>query len=250
MINSDQKKKFVIALSNQAATDRAVDWIKQHVRNPQILIALDGNDAYMRITNDIPHVVILDKNLPKMTGEKLLEALLLDKRCRDLSFIFQAEIPEHEVFVDAVVTGQLQFLHSQIEDFQVGGILARALNFAFRNIKNDFRLKFLAAGEQLIRQGEKAEDVYIVKRGQLRAYSRKDGKTVELGRVEEGEFVGEMSYINHTQRSADVIASTDCELIMIPVDYLDHLLFHKPSWSKALMQTLARRLSDNNKKIA
>ncbi len=70
----------------------------------------------------------------------------------------------------------------------------------------------------------------------------------ELGIVETGEFVGEMAYINGEPRSATVKALDLCELIEIPVHLLDHVLFTKPAWAKALMKTLSKRVKAANTK--
>ena len=51
-------------------------------------------------------------------------------------------------------------------------------------------------------------------------------------------------------RSANVEALTDCELIEIPIGTLDRLLYRRPSWSKTLMLTLSKRLTQANEKIA
>lgn len=248
--NPDVRKKFLVALTNPDDTQRAANWIQNNVRNVIVFTASDGKDAYLKIMNDPPHVVIVDNSLAKMTGIQILEDLLFDKKFKDVAFIVWAEIPETESFVDAVVAGQLQFFHSKVDESCIDAIITKALNFSFKNLKNDFQLKFLSMGDYLIKQGEKATEVYLVKSGQLQAFLVDDQKkTVELGWIRQGEFVGEMSHLNHTSRGASVIAITACEVIVIPLDHFDHLLFSKPSWSKALMQTLARRLQENNQKV-
>jgi hypothetical protein len=57
---------------------------------------------------------------------------------------------------------------------------------------------------------------------------------------------GEMAYINGEPRAANVIAEGPSELIEIPFERLDHVLFQKPMWSKALMRTLSKRLKNAN----
>jgi CRP/FNR family cyclic AMP-dependent transcriptional regulator len=87
-------------------------------------------------------------------------------------------------------------------------------------------------------------------KGQLRVVKRiEGGEPILLGMVQPGEFVGEMSYINGENRSADVISDLSAELIEIPFDRLDRVLFQKPAWSKALMRTLSKRLKAANKQI-
>jgi CRP-like cAMP-binding protein len=55
-----------------------------------------------------------------------------------------------------------------------------------------------------------------------------------------------MAYINGEPRSANVKATKDCELVEIPIHLLDHVLFMKPAWAKALMKTLSRRIKNAN----
>jgi CRP-like cAMP-binding protein len=108
-------------------------------------------------------------------------------------------------------------------------------------------MKLLAPGEKLFRQGDPADLAYLVKSGLLRAYRMQDGKTLTLGDINPGEFVGEMAYINSEPRSADVEAVENCELIEIPLGTFDSLLFSKPTWSMALMKTLSKRLKTANR---
>ena len=112
----------------------------------------------------------------------------------------------------------------------------------------EFRLRFLAPGEILFRQGDRAENVYIVRKGRLRAFRRTKSGTQTLGEILAGEFVGEMAHINSEPRSAEVEALENSELIEIPLGALDMLVFSKPAWSKALMKTLSRRLKVANQK--
>jgi CRP-like cAMP-binding protein len=72
-------------------------------------------------------------------------------------------------------------------------------------------------------------------------------KKVILGNVESGEFVGEMAYINNEPRSATIEATSNAQLIEVPIELVDKILYKRPAWSKALMQTLSKRLKNANK---
>ena len=86
-----------------------------------------------------------------------------------------------------------------------------------------------------------------MKRGKLKVFLTIKGQRQQVGTVLPGEFVGEMAHITGEPRSADVEAVEETDLVEIPLGTLDNLLFSKPTWSKALMKTLARRLRDANK---
>ena len=61
------------------------------------------------------------------------------------------------------------------------------------------------------------------------------------------EFAGEMAYINNEPRSAFIEATSDAQLIEVPIELVDKILYKRPAWSKALMQTLSKRLKTANK---
>ena len=157
-----------------------------------------------------------------------------------------APIPDSEHFVDDVVAGEVQFFTDYADPERLEKCLMRGLNYYFHGDKDEFHLRFLASSDVLMREGDKADNCYLVKKGKLKAVRHVDGRQVFLGFIGIGEFVGEMAYINGEPRSADVLAETASELIEIPFERLDHVLFQKPLWSKALMRTLSKRLKTAN----
>jgi CRP-like cAMP-binding protein len=98
----------------------------------------------------------------------------------------------------------------------------------------------------LLRDGDSADSVFLVKSGRLKAFKNEGPNEVVLGYINAGEFVGEMAYIHGEARSANVVSLTECELIEIPNDCLDSVLFSKPAWAKALVKTLSSRLKQAN----
>jgi len=56
-----------------------------------------------------------------------------------------------------------------------------------------------------------------------------------------------MAYINNDSRSAYIEATSNAQLIEVPIELVDKILYKRPAWSKALMQTLSKRLKNANK---
>lgn len=219
--------------------------VQNHVEKAHFTYASDGSDAISKIQNFQPHILITDEILSKQTGTRVIEWTLNHAK-EPIACILLEPVPDSEQFVDDVVIGRVQFLEN-FKDSQIfAKVLSRALNCLSSHSPREFSLKFLAPGDSLLKSGDRAECVYILKRGRLRASVVVNERTVVLGQVEVGEFVGEMAYINGEARSADVNAVDDCELIEIPIDMMDHLLFLKPAWSKALMKTLSKRIKTTN----
>ena len=184
--------------------------------------------------------------LPKLNAIELVTKVFANSKISEVSVIIVSEIPDQEHFVDQVVTGQIQFLTDDKDENSFVSSLTKGLNRLVDQKDFSYRLKFLAPDEILFQDGDVAQSVYIVKRGELIAFKGKGYSQVILGKISPGEFVGEMAHFNSEPRSATVQAVGDCELIEIPMGTLDMVLFSKPAWSRALVATLSRRLKKSN----
>ncbi len=241
----DQKRLFLVVSSSPEIRARMVELIESHISSTTIFQAQDGSEALLKLENAPPHVLLIEPNLNKTNGWQVVDHILEDRKFKETAVIILSLPPDQERFIDEVVVGKVQYIESAAEGFLLKGF-AKALNYVSHGEVGEFFLRFLVPGDVLVREGEKAQFVYLVRRGNLRAYLNRDSGEVTIGTIQEGEFVGEMAYINKEPRSADVVATSDCELIEIPVDHLDQLLFQKPSWAKALMITLSNRVKRAN----
>lgn len=247
MESIQSKRLFLVAVHDSHLAKALAEAIENQVSYSTVYVAHDGADALMKMKNAPPHVIICDAELTKHSGLKITDSMLKEKGLESSAAIILGTIPDTELFVDEVVTGRVQFLEGFNDQTQFTKALTRALNFVSSSYVKEFHLRFLAPGDQLIHEGESGKNVYIVRRGTLLAFrTGSDGRELTLGKIGKGEFVGEMAYISGEKRSADVRAETSCELIELPIDLLDHMLFQKPSWAKALMVTLSKRVKIAN----
>jgi len=243
---SEIKRKFLIASGDEGFRKTLTELLLKLFTHATVTDAKDGSEAIFKIENSKPHVILADPNLLKLTGIKLVEWILKEKEETKIACIILGEAPEKEIFIDDVATGRVQFLDDPLDEKKLSIFVSRGLNFAAAQKTAALKMKNLKAGEVLMQEGAPAEFVYILRTGHLEAYSQKLGDTTVLGKIEPGEFVGEMAYINGEPRSASVKAIADSELVEIPIQLLDHVLFMKPAWAKALMKTLSRRIKNAN----
>lgn len=246
--NIENRRKVLIAAANSEDQKTITEQTSSHIANCQFFYANDGMTAISMLGNDTPDLLIIEKHLAKKNAIQVTEFVLSQKNLSNTAVIIISAIPDQDHFVDEVVMGQVQFTNSYGEN--LGQYLARALNFVSHGDNAEFNLVFLTPNDVLMKEGDKARSVYILKKGEMKAVTEKTGEKVILGTIAIGEFVGEMAYINGEARSATIIALTDCELIEIPIQKLDLLLFQKPAWSKALVRTLSRRIKKGNTKLA
>lgn len=244
MSDHDHRRIFIVASEDSKIVAHLEATIKVQIPNATVFTACDGLEAEFKCENVPPHVVILDDRLPKLSAMELTEKLI--RRKDRVAVILFSPVEIQEQFMDCVATGQVQFLSGHELQDVFTNHLRRSLHWVALGEQTGYQMRLLSAGEYLLKTGEPACYVYLLKNGKLTASKQHGGQVVTLGTVLPGEFVGEMAYINGEPRSADVRALTDCELIEIPSEHLDAVLYSKPAWSKALMRTLSRRLKVSN----
>ncbi len=242
------KFKVLVVTPDSSKSRRMEEVVQRLCTRPTIFTAEDGQEASAKIKNVPPNLVITDLELAKFSGTQLVNSLLTDKSLSSLAILVADRPPTDETYIDELVTGRVQFLTDPQDPKELTHCVAKALNYASHGDRASFRLRIMVAGEQLIREGDPADTVFLVKKGELTAYRMIEAQRVELGQIAHGEFVGEMAYIDGKRRSANVEARSECELIEIPVGTLDRLLYSRPAWSRKLLLTLSRRLNEANSK--
>jgi hypothetical protein len=85
-----------------------------------------------------------------------------------------------------------------------------------------FHKKSVKKGTTVIRQGEVGHSLVVVVKGQLDARVERTGGPLDLGAVGTGEFVGEGSLLSRTPSPVQVVAASDCELLLLtPRDFYE-----------------------------
>ena len=95
-----------------------------------------------------------------------------------------------------------------------------------------------SAGSVIIKKGEPGDVMYIVKEGTVEV---RDGRRV-LDTVGPGGVVGEVALIDARERSASVVAKTECQLLPINEEQFVLLVERMPYFALQVMRVLAQRL--------
>ena len=94
------------------------------------------------------------------------------------------------------------------------------------------------AGAVLIREGDGGRDFYVIVEGTATATLRGE----KLASLAPGDFVGEMSLLDHSPRAATVIAETDMTLLTIDARGFASLIEEAPSVARKMLVGMASRL--------
>ena len=242
MLKNNGKRFFLIASEDEEKKRNIKDWIDAKYSDAVIYTAVDYMECLIKIKNAPPNVLIADFELAKGRPGQIIDTVISDLNSRVAIIVIGASARNESQF-DAVTVGRLHFLDSlnSLDDLNNG--ILKVSNYAFQSEANQYSLKFLKAGEVLINEGESTQQVYIVRKGTLRAFKKKTtGEQFTIGEINAGEFVGEMAYFNDEARMASVDAVTDSELIEIQPAVFEKVIYQRPSWAKTLISTLAKRL--------
>ena len=103
----------------------------------------------------------------------------------------------------------------------------------------------LEPGEFLFHEGDPGGALYVIVGGRLRIERLSEsGEGQVLGVRGAGEFIGEMSLLDGSPRSATAVAETACRLLVLQKGDFERLILEEPSASLAIMQGMARRIRE------
>ncbi|MEQ1518055.1 MAG: Crp/Fnr family transcriptional regulator [Usitatibacteraceae bacterium] len=105
-------------------------------------------------------------------------------------------------------------------------------------------------GDVILRQGEFAEFFYVIGAGQVKVYMSEGEREVILKTLATGDFFGELPMFDREPRSASVAAIERCHVQMLSYSAFQQVIDSNPEISKRLMETLAKRLRDADRKIS
>jgi CRP-like cAMP-binding protein len=131
----------------------------------------------------------------------------------------------------------------------------------FEGIKDDqqrldsvagvLKSKRVNAGEIIIEEGDLGDSLYIIKDGSVRILKNTledEMYTVIILKANENVFFGELALIDKDQRSASVMAESDCELLVLSRDKFARLAEKDPYFGFKVMQTMAKIISTRLRK--
>lgn len=106
-------------------------------------------------------------------------------------------------------------------------------------------------GQYVFRQGDAADGLYFVERGQVSILLPLDaGRVKRLRTFHAGSIIGEMGLYSNSPRSADVVADVDCRLLHLSLDAFTRMEREVPALSAAFHKFTVNLLTLRLRKMA
>ncbi len=104
----------------------------------------------------------------------------------------------------------------------------------------------VAAGTEMATQDRAPLQMFIIASGEA-VVKRNNRKIASLGA---GDTVGELSLLDGGKQTATVIAKTDCEVLVVPVNEFKIMIEESPAFAMKVLKSLAKRLREADKALA
>lgn len=104
--------------------------------------------------------------------------------------------------------------------------------------------KSYPCGQHLIRQGEIGQEMFVLIKGTADVMIGSSTQRRCVRTLQRGDVCGEMGLIRHHQRTADVIATEDVEVIAVDERFLDRMQRRYPRIGAKVFLNIAKILSD------
>jgi CRP/FNR family cyclic AMP-dependent transcriptional regulator len=110
---------------------------------------------------------------------------------------------------------------------------------------NDIETRRIRAGDVIFREGDKADELFVIKSGHVRI--QVGNRT--MADLTADNIFGEMALIDSEPRSATAVAITDVELVPVSEKQFLFLVTQTPYFALRVMRILAQRLRVTNKSL-
>jgi CRP-like cAMP-binding protein len=113
------------------------------------------------------------------------------------------------------------------------------------DIQSQFRVVEVDAGTVVVRQGDDSSDLYVVDKGEFDVTAAVGGQSRFLGKLNPGEFFGEIAILRRSPRTATVTAQSAGRLWTLTADAFTTWLERSPETSRRVHATMRRRETAN-----
>ena len=110
--------------------------------------------------------------------------------------------------------------------------------------------KLYRDGEELIREGELGDCMYVIQEGKADVFVTRDGEEVLLRTASKGEIVGEMAILQRVVRSATVRARGDVHALTVDRKNFLTRINEDPSIAFRVLEMMSHRIRELSDEVA
>jgi uncharacterized protein len=105
-------------------------------------------------------------------------------------------------------------------------------------------LRRFAPGDTIVRRGEEGDEMYVIIKGTTEVWAGAGTERRQIAGHRRGDVFGEMGLVRHNERSADVVAASEVEVLAVDERFLERIQRRYPRIASKVFLNLTRILSD------
>ena len=113
-------------------------------------------------------------------------------------------------------------------------------------LSSETRKVRFSKGEEIVSQGDDGDSFYIITEGSADVFIEKHGEHSHLATLTAGDYIGEVSIVSNTKRSATVTALEPVMTLRLSSEAFDALLNRNPYLALRIMKDITARLLEQN----
>lgn len=262
-------KKCVLVIEDQEDVRENIAELLE-LSNYEVLSAANGKEGVKLALSSSPNLIICDIMMPVMDGYEVLYLLSKNPSTASLPFIFLTAKAEKTDFRKGMNMGADDYITKPFEEMELLGAIERriqrheeltssaeiesivnsAKKYDLKDLESERKTRVFKKKDIIYREGDFGSYVYKIQRGKVKTYRiNEDGKELVHDLLKEGDFLGERAVIQDDTRTEFAEAMEETELILIPRNDFQELIFGNREVSSQFIKLLSKHLSEREHEL-
>ncbi|MEM6641891.1 MAG: response regulator [Bacteroidota bacterium] len=233
--------------------------------------AADGKEGVQKALKTRPDLILCDIMMPVMDGYEVLYLLSKNPETASLPFIFLTAKAEKQDFRKGMRMGADDYISKPFEEIDLLEAIERRLKkykrlseasglnelsraaekyHSIEDLEKDRKTRLFEKKDIIYREGDYGSYLYKIIRGKVKTFHiNSDGKEFINNVLKEGDFLGEISMIQDLPRTEFAQSLEETELLLIPRDDFQKLIFGNREVSSRFIKMLAKDLIDREHEL-
>ena len=237
-------------LDFQVPTDRALRILTAAVKSVAVPV-LEESDVLLIGIGEFGVQYRVRYWVPKFVDYNLYRTQVI---ASVMHHLYQAGITpvyhKHDVYISRMPPAK--FIEADKVDLLSRVDLLKTLDMdELQRIADQLEPRNVEIGEAIVHQGDEGESLFIIAEGLLHVFIKiaNQETDIHIGKMDAGDFFGEIALLTGDKRSATVIAITECLLYEIKKEHIAPLLEDRPDLAHRLSMALAEREMNSNQAL-
>jgi len=239
--------------------------------NYNVTSAADGKEGVKKALDTPPDLILCDIMMPGMDGYEVLYLLSKNPTTSALPFVFLTAKAEKQDFRKGMSMGADDYITKPFEEIDLLGAIERRLDKykeiskasgvselatiaakhqSLDDLEKDRKTRVFKKKDVIYREGDFGSYVYKIIKGKVKTYHiNEDGKEFIHDLLKEDDFIGEMAMIQDLPRTEFAEALDETELLLIPREDFQKLIFGNREVSAKFIKMMAKNLNQREHEL-